>query len=74
MTGPHERRQGHATRVVPFPERKCPRCGRPLDLVVGMVELPTDPLFCVIDGQVGLRRETRQLTAAGPGRLALQDD
>jgi hypothetical protein len=33
-------------------------CGRALDVVVGTVELPTDRLFCVIHGQVGLRRET----------------
>jgi hypothetical protein len=39
-----------------------------------MLDLPTDPLFCVIDGQVGLRRETRQLTVAGTVRPALQDD
>jgi hypothetical protein len=42
-------------------------------MVVGTVELPADPLFCVIHGQVGLRRETLQLTVAGPGRLALDD-
>jgi hypothetical protein len=73
MTGPHERRRGHPTRVVPHPARKCPLCGRALGMVVGTVELPADPLFCVIHGQVGLRRETLQLTVAGPGRLALDD-
>jgi hypothetical protein len=43
-------------------------CGRTLDVVVGTVELPTDRLFCVIHGQVGLRRETLQSTVAGPAR------
>jgi hypothetical protein len=49
-------------------------CGRALQMGVGTVELPTDPLFCVIHGQVGVRQETLQLTVAGPVRLALQDD
>ena len=74
MTGLQGRRQGHAMQVVLFPERKCPMCGRALHVVVGTVELPTDRLFCVIHGQVGVRQETLQLTVAGPVRLALQDD
>jgi hypothetical protein len=49
-------------------------CGRALQMVVGMVELPTNPLLCVIHGQVGVRRETLQLTVAGSVPLVRQDD
>jgi hypothetical protein len=66
MTGLQGRRhQANATRVVVFPERKCPMCGRALHVVVGTEELPTDPLFCVIHGQVGVRREP----IINPGRF-----
>jgi hypothetical protein len=40
-------------------------CGRALHVVVGTVELPTDRLFCVIHGQVGIRREP----LINPGRF-----